>query len=206
MSRLDQPLGLLLEELASSSPTPGGGAAAALAGALAAALTAMVASLTQGKKGYEAAQPEMERIAREAGALRDRLARLLEEDVAAFEGVVAAHRLPRADPARALSVEEALKRASRVPLETAESCLGVLRLAKIAAARGKKEAVTDAGAAVALAYAGLEAALLNVRVNLLAIQDEAFAAEHSERAEALATAGSRLKGEALKLVQERMEG
>lgn len=206
MRLLEEPLKLFLEELSSGSPTPGGGAVAALAGALAAALTIMVASLTKGKRGYEAAQPEMERVSREAEELRERLARLVEADIAAFESVMSAYRLPKGDPTRPLRIEEALKRASLVPLETAEGCLRILELAKIVAARGKREAVTDVGAAVALAYAGLGSALLNVTANLRAIGDEAFSRDYRHRAAESAMAGKRLKEEALNLVQERMEG
>jgi formiminotetrahydrofolate cyclodeaminase len=197
MSLLQEPLSHFLEELSSSSPTPGGGAAAALAGALAAGLIAMVAGLTLGKRGYEGAEEEMKEALAEARALRDRLAGLIEADIAAFEEVMAAYRLPKGDPARPGALEAALKRACAVPLETAEQCLRALELSKLVIARGNKNAKSDARAAAALAAAGLEAALLNVEVNLQAMEDKEFARECRERAQELATAGEKAKALAM---------
>ncbi|MGQ9478235.1 MAG: cyclodeaminase/cyclohydrolase family protein [Candidatus Bipolaricaulia bacterium] len=197
MSLLQEPLSHLLERLSSGSPTPGGGAAAALAGALAAALVSMVAGLTLGKQGYEESEEEMGRALAEAKKLRDRLAQLIEEDVAAFDGVLAAYRLQRGDPTRPEKIEAALKRACAVPLETAEHCLRALELSQLMAAKGNKNASSDAGAAATLAAAGLEAALLNVEINLRAIRDQEFVRGCRERAKELAAAGERLKAEAL---------
>jgi formiminotetrahydrofolate cyclodeaminase len=204
MSLLEEPLARFLEELSSDEPMPGGGAVAALAGALAAGLVAMVANLTLGKKGYEAVQKEMKKTLEEAEELRERLAGLVEADTAAFKGVMAAYRLPKNDPARPQAIEEALKTACTVPLETAERCLRALELAEVVAVRGNKNAVTDAGAAAAMAYSGLETALLNVAINLQAIKDEGFKREYRRRGDKLAATGKELKERTLHLVQERM--
>ncbi|HIC95710.1 TPA: methenyltetrahydrofolate cyclohydrolase [Candidatus Bipolaricaulota bacterium] len=203
MGLLEEPFARLLEELSSGRPTPGGGAAAALSGAVAAALVEMVAVLTLGKEGYEAVRGEMEQIQTEAEGLLSRLAELIEADATAFEGVMAAYRLPKGDPARRREIEEALKRACAVPLETAEQCLQVLELAEVVASRGNKSAASDAGSAGILAAAGLESALLNVRTNLKSIKDEGFRRGCERQAEELAASGRRLKERILEVMEVR---
>ncbi len=197
MGLLQEPLAQFLERLSSGSPTPGGGAAAALAGALAAALVSMVAGLTLGKRGYEESEEEMKRALSAARELRDRLAQLIEEDAAAFDGVMAAYRLPKGEPTRPDEIEAALKRACAVPLETAEHCLRALELSRLVAEKGNKSASSDAGAAATLAAAGLEVALLNVEINLQAMRDQEFVRGCCERANELVAAGAMLKAEAL---------
>jgi len=189
LALIDRSLARFLREVARGSPTPGGGSAAALAGSLAAALVAMVCELTLGKRGYEAVEGEMRGGLARAALLRDELAELIEEDIQAFDRVMAAHRLPRGERGRAEALEAALKRATKVPLETAERCLKVLELAELAAAKGNKNALSDAGTAGWLARAGLEAALLNVAANLSSIEDEAFRREGERRREELALQG-----------------
>jgi len=203
---IEKPLAQFLVELSSSSPVPGGGAVAALAGSLAASLVSMVANLTCGKRGYEGVESEMHEVQAAAEELRDRLTELIEEDIAAFKAVMAAYRLPKEGPTRPGEIEEALKRACAVPDETAEHCMKTLELAGIVAERGNRNAVSDAGAAAALAAAGLEVALLNVEINLRSIGDEGFKREYQRRQEELAAAGAQLKGQALDLVQERLGG
>jgi len=199
-------LGQFLEELSSAKPTPGGGAVAALAGSLAAALVAMVASLTTGKRGA-GVESTMRKVRAEAQELRDRLAELIDQDVAAFNRVMAAYKLPQDDPAaRRQEIEEALQGACEIPREVAERCLRVLELSKIVAEDGNKNAVSDAGATAALAAAGLEVALLNIEINLQSIRDEAFKEEHQQRQEELAAAGARLREEALGLARGRLGG
>lgn len=202
----EKSLAELLEELSSGEPTPGGGAVAALAGSLAASLVSMVANLTCGKRGYEDVKEEMERSLEEAQELRDRLAGLSAQDVAAFNGVMAAYRLPKVDPARPQRIEEALEEACAVPLEVAECCLRVLELSEIVAARGNRNAVSDAGAAAVMAGAGLEIALLNVEANLQSMEDERFKKEQERRREELAAAGAHLRERALLSVRGRLKG
>jgi formiminotetrahydrofolate cyclodeaminase len=202
----EKTLSEFLEELSSSSPTPGGGAVAALVGSLAASLVAMVAGLTIGKRGYEEVESRMREVRAEAAELRDRLAELVEQDIAAFNGVMAAYKLPKEDPARSQRIEEALRGACEVPLEVAEHCIRALELSRIAARQGNKNAASDAGAAATLAAAGLEVALLNVEINLRSIKDERFKSEYHRRREEFVAAGARLKEGALGLVRERVGG
>lgn len=174
-----------LDTLASAEPTPGGGSAAALGGALAAALVSMVCNLTLGKKGYEAVQGEMEAIRTRSEALRGKLARLLEADTQAYQQVMAAYRLPRRTAeekeAREATLQAALVEATEVPLAIAEACAEVMELALPAAQKGNRWAASDAGVAVLLAEAALHGALLNVRTNLASLRDEALAQRLRER-------------------------
>jgi glutamate formiminotransferase/formiminotetrahydrofolate cyclodeaminase len=158
------------DQVAAPAPTPGGGTAAAVAGALAASLTAMVAGLTVGRKKYAGSEAVMNETLREAAVLRRALMSLAREDSQAFEAVVKARQMPQVTPAeaeaRAKATQAANLEASRVPLRTAEACLKVLELAAQAARLGNANAVTDAGTAGLLARAAAEGALLNVEINL----------------------------------------
>jgi glutamate formiminotransferase/formiminotetrahydrofolate cyclodeaminase len=160
----------LFDQIASASPTPGGGTSAAVAGALSASLVSMVAGLTVGRKKYAAHEAAMNESLREAAVLRRGLMGLARLDSEAYEAVVKARSMPQAAPAEAEAREKALRaanlEASRVPLRTAEACLKVLELATQAARVGNVNAVTDAGTAGLLARAAAEGALLNVEINL----------------------------------------
>lgn len=165
-----------LEQLASDAPAPGGGSASALAGALAAALVGMVANLTQGKEKFVAVEAEMVKLSQDAEVIRKQLATLMEEDTAAFQQVMAAFRLPKETAAnkelRRARIEESMIHAAKVPLKTAETALKVLEIAHLAAEKGNPNAVSDAGVAALLAWAAVEGAALNVKINLGSIKDE----------------------------------
>jgi glutamate formiminotransferase/formiminotetrahydrofolate cyclodeaminase len=191
------PLAEFADELSTDSPAPGGGSAAALCGALAAALASMVAALTWEKKGMENVRPAMQQIGVRAQALKDWFVDNVERDTEAFNQVLAARRLPKATPeeqaARTLAMEQANRTATRVPLEVLGCSVEVLELALGAARQGNPASVSDAGVAGACALAAAEGAALNVRINLPSLTDRAtasaFAAEMNgrlERARALA--------------------
>ncbi len=158
-----------LEQLAAGTPTPGGGAAAAYAGAMAAALVAMVARLTLGKEKYEEVQDRMSQIASQADDLRVSLEGAASLDAQAFNAVIVAHRLPKGSKvektARSEAIERATHRAAIVPLQIARQATSVLKLATEVAKTGNVNAVTVAGSAGAIARAALRAAGLNVRIN-----------------------------------------
>lgn len=168
------------DELASASPAPGGGSAAAMAGALGAALVAMVARLTIGRKTYQDVSAEFENLLPRADALRAELLQLMVHDADAYRRVMDAYQLPKdtdaAKTARADAIQSALQHAANVPLRVAQACAEILEMAQRAAARGNKNAASDAGAGALMAEAGLRAALLNVEINLGLIQDERFVA------------------------------
>jgi glutamate formiminotransferase/formiminotetrahydrofolate cyclodeaminase len=169
-----------LSNLASDSPTPGGGSVAALAGALGAALTSMVANLTIGKKKYADVQEDVQAILTKTEGLRLELSELMEEDAAAFDKVMVAMKLPKEtheEKAKRTEVmQAALVDAAMVPLAVAEKCVEVIALARVAAEKGNKNAVSDAGVAALMGRAGAHAAKLNVLINLGWINAE----EHSD--------------------------
>ncbi len=168
------------DELASASPAPGGGSAAAMSGALGAALVAMVARLTIGRKNYQDVSAAFENFLPRADALRAELLQLMVQDADAYRRVMDAYQLPKETDAeksaRTRAIQNALQHAANVPLRVAQACAEILEMAQIAAARGNKNAASDAGAGALMAEAGLRAALLNVEINLGLIQDEDFVA------------------------------
>ncbi|HEY4847736.1 MAG TPA: cyclodeaminase/cyclohydrolase family protein [Methylocella sp.] len=178
-----------LDDLASERPAPGGGGAAALCGAIGAALVSMVANLTIGKKDYEAVSEDLKSVNAKAEALRAELTRAIEEDAVAFNSVMAAYGLPRATEEekakRAAAIQAALKDATLAPLRAVKACFEVIRLAAAAAEQGNLNVTSDAGVAVLAASAGLRSAALNVFVNAKAIKDRDFAEKHIAEVNAL---------------------
>ena len=195
----------VLGELASSSPTPGGGSVAALCGALGAALNSMVANLTIGKKKYADVEKEMKAALAGAETLRLELTQMIDEDAAVFDKVMVALKMPKETDAekasRKTALQQALVDAATVPLAVMEMCVGVIRMAKPVAEHGNVNAVSDAGVAALVARAGVHAAGLNVRINLGGIRAE----EHQEFAAKAATAITDLGGEADLACEEVME-
>lgn len=162
-----------MDEVAAPTPTPGGGSVAAVTGALASSLAAMVANLTLGKKKYAAHHDTLRGLKRQADSLRNELLALARADAEAFEAVLRAQRLPDevSDGAgrREAALAEANLQAARVPLRTAEACAELLEIALGAAKYGNPNAVTDAGVAGLLARAAAEGAILNVEINLKSV-------------------------------------
>jgi glutamate formiminotransferase/formiminotetrahydrofolate cyclodeaminase len=174
-----------IDELAGGAPVPGGGSAAALAGALAAALVAMVARLTIGRKAYAGAEPRMRQVLAEAEALRGQLRRLVDDDAAAYAKVSAAYKLAKDDPRRRRAVDEALVGAAEVPLVVARGANRLIALAREVEALGNRNASSDARVGAALARAALEGAVENVRVNVAALSEAGLGASLVKEAEAL---------------------
>jgi len=168
-----------LDELASEQPTPGGGGAAAIMGAVGAALVSMVANLTIGKKNYEAFDAELKEARAKAEALRAELTAAINEDVDAFNAVMGAYGLPREGDeqkaARAAAIQVALKQATDAPLRAVKACHEVIKLSAVVADKGNINVISDAGVAVLAANAGLRSAALNVYINAKSIKDREFA-------------------------------
>ena len=168
-----------LEALASSSATPGGGSAAAIIGAMGAALVSMVCNLTIGKKKYADVEDEMKHVLGKAESLRRRLTSMIEDDVQAFDKVMAAYGMPKetdADKARRDdAIQAALKLATDVPLRCCHAAREVIAIAGIASDKGNLNVISDAGVAVLAGYAALRSAALNVFTNARMINDKAFA-------------------------------
>ena len=174
----------LTEVTASDAPAPGGGSISALAGALSAALAAMVANLSQGPK-YGDVKTEMAQIAEEADRLRLRLLEAMQEDTASFSLYMAALSMPKnteeEKAARQAAMQDGLKAAALTPLRVAESIVPVFDMVEAVISRGNPNAVTDALVAAMMARSGLLGALFNVKVNLASIRDETFVAETGKR-------------------------
>ncbi|MDF9393358.1 MULTISPECIES: methenyltetrahydrofolate cyclohydrolase [Methylococcus] len=189
----DQPIQQFLDQLASKSATPGGGSAAAIMGAMGAALVGMVCNLTVGKKNYEAVEAEMAAVLARADALREQSIGMIRADIEAFDRVMAAYALPREtdeDKAtRSQAIQDALKAATDVPLACARLCVDIIELSEIATQKGNRNLISDAGVAVMAAHAALKSAALNVYVNAKGVKDEAFARERVDRLEALLKEG-----------------
>lgn len=193
-----------IEAVASGEPTPGGGAVAGLAGALAAALAAMVARTTIGKRKYAEVEEAMRTVAGVADELRAVLTRIITDDSAAFEAVMAAYRLPKEDPSRPGAIQAAFRMASDIPLQTAGLALRAMEQLRIVVRQGNTNAVTDAAVGVHMALAAIEGAALNVLVNLKSIEDADSVRKMTDEITGLRQSGRNLASEILATVQERM--
>lgn len=198
---VEQSVARWLDALAGSTPTPGGGSVAALAGALAAGLVSMTANLTVGREKFAAVETEMRRVLAEAEAARARLTALIGEDQAAYEAVAAAYRRPRGDAAqkaaRTAAIQQALRLATDVPLAIAEQCQHVLALAEPAVRLGNPTLASDAAVAAHLGLAALEGVLLNAEANLASLKDANYVAQARERMAALRAEGRQRRDAAL---------
>ena len=178
VSSAERTLAEFLQRLASAEPTPGGGSAAALAGALSAALVSMVCRLTLGREKFAAVEAEMQQTLQRAERLRERLTPAVDDDAQAYAAVVAAYKLPRGSAAekqaRSAAIQTALQEATRVPLSVAGDCAELLDLACFVAEEGNPNAASDGRVAALLAEAGLRGALHNVQINLPGLKDAAF--------------------------------
>ncbi len=206
-SRAPQPEQTFLDELASSAPAPGGGSAAAHAGAMAAALVAMVARLTVGRKKYAAVKERMWQVIEQAEAQRAALTQAVQEDAAAFEQVMAAFKLPKGTPEeqerRKAAIQQATLEAAKVPLRVAHKVVDVLELAAQAAELGNVNAITDAGTAAALSKAALSGASLNVRINLTSLDDQHAAGSLMDELSALEDRAAMLMERVRTALQDR---
>jgi len=177
----DKPIQTFLDELASKSSTPGGGSAAAIMGAMGAALVSMVCNLTIGKQNYLDVEDDMKDVLRRAEELRQRLTDMVRADVEVFDQVMAAYGLPKETDAqkaaRSEAIQSALRAATEVPLNCARACAEAIILAQRVAEKGNRNVISDAGVAVLAAYAALRGAALNVYINAGAIKDKSFAEE-----------------------------
>jgi formiminotetrahydrofolate cyclodeaminase len=195
MTAKTETIGKFLDELASDAPTPGGGGAAALAGAMGAALVSMVCNLTIGKKNYEAVSEDLKKTLERAEVLRAELTKGIDEDVVAFNTLMGAYGLPRGTDdekaKRSEAIQAALKTATLAPLHTCQICYDVIALSREAADKGNLNVISDAGVAVLAANAGLRSCALNVFINAKSIKDRDFAEKQLAAVNALlAKAGS----------------
>ena len=204
----DMSIQTFLDELASKASTPGGGGAAAVSGAMGAALISMVAHFTIGKKGYEDVQAEAQDILDKSEALRAKLTDAIADDVRVFNRVMASYGMPKETDeekaSRSAEIQEALKEATDVPLECASLCYEVIKLSQPIANIGNNNVISDAGVAVLSGYAGLRSAALNVYINIGGIKDEEFANDRREKLEAMLSDMEELKEDIYKIVKDKL--
>lgn len=196
----DEPLATYLERLGSGEPTPGGGSAACVAGALGASLGAMVVAVVSKKS-------DALDWAESAGAfqaLRDGFLGLAQDDEEAFRVVMAALRLPKEEPSRSARLQEALEQAALVPLATAEHSVDLLRRLRALAPHARDSIVSDVGVGAHLALAALRSSLLNVDVNVRALENAELRATLTHRRREIEEAGSALCADIARAVSTRL--
>ena len=182
---MDKSVRDFVTELASDSAAPGGGSAAALAGCLGAALTTMVCNLSLDESKFQDSLPEIQSIRAQSVALLEKLTRAVDEDAAAFNGVMDAYKLPKSNDeekkARLATIQKAMKKAALLPLGVAGDCLEALKLAGRILPIGNSNAASDAAVSGLMAHAALQGALYNVKINLGFIKDADFCTDTRNR-------------------------
>ena len=171
--------------LASNAPTPGGGGAAALVGAVGTALGNMVASLTVGKIKYADVQDEIIALKAKCDALQSELLNQVEADELGFLPLARAYGIPRDDPNREAVLEEATVTACAVPMRIMELCGEAIEAIAVFAAKGSRLAVSDAGCGAVICKAAMQAASLNVFINTRSLKDRTAAENLNNKANAL---------------------
>lgn len=169
--------------LASRTSVPGGGGAAAMAGALGIALCSMAGNFTAGKKKFAAVEGDVQRILAEAEALRIRLLELVDADADAFEPLGRAYAIPKEDPSRAQILEEAAQNACKAPLEMVHCCGKALLLLEEMLEKGSKLLISDVGCGALLCKAAMESAAMNVFVNTATLRDRETARQLEQQAD-----------------------
>lgn len=198
--------------LASSEPAPGGGSIAALSGLLAASLTMMVANLSFGKKSFEEMDEEIKSSFKKdfekMEQLKGILTELVDKDTEAFNLFMKAIKMPKETEeekaVRSKAMEKASLYALEIPLEAAKTCLSIMQNQAVIARYGNKNAISDIGVGVLLACAGLEGAVLNVRINLPGISDEIVKADAETSVKEYTETALALKSEIMEIVNGRL--
>lgn len=178
-----------LDKVAGSDPVPGGGSVAALNGAIASALAAMVASLTIGKKGYETHEELMRHIFDIAVQSKNVFVEDIDRDSEVYDSVFACFKMPKASDeekaARSTAIQEATKFAALIPMQVARNAYELMNIIMDVARLGNRNAVTDACVAMMAARSAVLGALMNVRINLASLKDKEFVSKLQNEADAL---------------------
>jgi methenyltetrahydrofolate cyclohydrolase len=205
---IEKPMIVFLDRLASRSPEPGGGSAAALVAALGAALVSMVGNLTLGKEKYASVQADIEELLKASEQVRSDLQDLLQQDTEVYAGVSAAFKMPRdteeEKEARRVKVQEGLKAATEVPFRITEKCSDVARLSLTAGEIGNVGAVSDAGVAVLLAEAAAQSGALNVKINIGSIEDADYCAAKWARVQEILKETGELRERVMQLTYDKL--
>jgi glutamate formiminotransferase/formiminotetrahydrofolate cyclodeaminase len=199
-----------IDQVASSSPAPGGGSVSAAAGALASALSSMVCRLTVGKKRFKEVQDELKQILEKAETIKKQMQEFIVKDAESFDKVMDAFKLPKytdeEKKKRDEAVQEATKGAILVPLQVMERALEALGMTKVVVEKGNPNMISDAGVSSLMARTAAEGAYLNVRINLNSIEDQDFVSTTRQKADSLKQESLALAAEIEKRVEEKLQG
>ncbi len=197
------------DEVSRESPAPGGGSIAALSGALGAALSSMVGNLTANKRGSEKVDEILNDAAEKCQQIKDKLLKAVDEDTQAFNDYMEARRLPRKTEEqkklRNQTMQEGLKKAVRIPLNTAKLSLEALKIASTVAKYGNPNSITDVGVGAQSAYTGVVGGVFNVLINLKEIEDADFVAEMKNECENLKREAKSALDEVISFVEEKIQ-
>ncbi|MGB9814288.1 MAG: cyclodeaminase/cyclohydrolase family protein [Thermovenabulum sp.] len=206
---IDSDIKEFVEALSSKEPVPGGGGAAALAGALGNALVSMVGNLTVGKEKYKDVEPEVIEILKKAKELQEKLLSLIDEDAQVFSKVAAAYKMPKNTEEEKAKKQEALnqalKDACKVPVEIMEYSLEAIKLQRRLAEIGSNLAISDVGVGALLLKAAVLSGKLNVYINLNSITDKEFVEETKERIEKISEDAEKLADEAYQIILQKLK-
>lgn len=204
----DKSVQTFIDDLASKAPTPGGGSAAAVMGAQAAALISMVCNLTIGKPKYAEVEVEMWALLEKSEALREQLTGMIKADVDVFERLMSTYGLPKDSEEeklmRSAAIQAVLKEATQVPLACAQACAEVIVLSKIAVDKGNTGVISDAGVAAMAGYGGLKSAALNVYINAGGLKDRVFADAKIAELEAILNGADAAAEEVYQMVKAKL--
>ncbi|MGB5478795.1 MAG: cyclodeaminase/cyclohydrolase family protein, partial [Thermoanaerobaculia bacterium] len=197
-----------VESTASEAPAPGGGSVAAAVGALGSALGTMVANLSAHKRGWDERWEEFSDWAEQGKALCEELLGLVDEDTAAFEGILAALRLPKSSEAerseRHRALQQATKRAIEVPLQVMQASLKSMKVLEAMAHEGNPASVSDAGVGALCARAAARGAYLNMRINSGDLEDKRAVEDLLARGKALEEEAAALEVAILEIVSDKL--
>jgi glutamate formiminotransferase/formiminotetrahydrofolate cyclodeaminase len=189
VSYAEMALADLVDAFASTDPVPGGGSAAALAGAVGTSLLLMVAGIPKTKTGAPEETADLAEAAARLHPLRDQLLELVDRDSDAYKQVMAAFRLPKATDAertaRKQAIDSATRAATETPLDTMRACQQALRGAVVVATNGNRRTTSDVGVGVELLLAALRGARMNVDINLSTLDDRGYTTRVAEEAREL---------------------
>lgn len=205
---MEKSCGEFIRALASKEAVPGGGAASALGGALAAAMGQMVGNLTKGKKKYADVQEDIERLVARLEETEARMMALAEADAEVFLPLSKAYALPTATEEerayKAETLEEALRKACSVPMDALQEGVNALALLKEIGEKGTVLALSDAGVGAAFLRAAIQGAAMNVYANTRLMKDRGYAEAHEKKADALREKGEREAEDIYKQVEARL--
>jgi len=196
------------DEVASSSPAPGGGSVAASAGALSGSLAAMVCRLSVGKPKYKNVKDELSKVRDEADVLWNDLETLITTDMEAFNKVMECFKLPKGTDEEAAkrdkAIEDANKEAAEVPLEVMKKSLACMKLAQVVAEKGNENSITDAGVAGLMGMAAVDGAGYNVRINLTSVNDKKFVAKLTKEVKSITKESQKVDKAIRDLVESKL--